>query len=147
MFADEGGGYSRTRLWAALRGGFYGTYQIPNFKHQIPNKYQVPISNDQNKVWNFEFWSLLFVCYLRFVIWNLYLSSIPKQPGPGFFTYFAIIRTEQETSWAIRSPTWGENNPFSLVVLPMTMRLKSLARAIISFTGLPFLMIISKSNL
>jgi len=46
--------------------------KISNSKHQITNKSQIPIFNDQNKkqVWNFEFWSLLFVCYLRFVIWN-----------------------------------------------------------------------------
>jgi hypothetical protein len=38
-------------------------YEIPNFKHQITNKSQIPIFNDQNirQVWNFEFWSLLFV--------------------------------------------------------------------------------------
>jgi hypothetical protein len=28
---------------------------------------------------SFEFWSLLFVCYLKFVIWNFYSSSAPKQ--------------------------------------------------------------------
>jgi hypothetical protein len=35
-------------------------YKITNPKHQITNKSQIPILNDQNKkpVWNFEFWSL-----------------------------------------------------------------------------------------
>jgi hypothetical protein len=34
--------------------------EIPNSKHQITNKSQIPIFNDQNKkqVWNLEFWSL-----------------------------------------------------------------------------------------
>ena len=34
--------------------------EIPNSKHQITNKYQIPIFNDQNKkqVSNFKFWSL-----------------------------------------------------------------------------------------
>ena len=34
--------------------------KISNSKHQITNKSQIPILNDQNKkrVWNFEFWSL-----------------------------------------------------------------------------------------
>jgi hypothetical protein len=35
-------------------------------KHQVTNKFQIPISNDQNLtrqdiVWNLEFWSLGFV--------------------------------------------------------------------------------------
>ena len=61
------------RFWST------GVYEIPNSKHQITNKSQIPIFNDQNtkQVWNFEtgdppagwgvqakrgqFWSLLFV--------------------------------------------------------------------------------------
>ena len=53
--------------------------QITNTKHQITNKFQIPISNNRNsvkghvgptkQVWNLEFWSLLFVCYLGFGIW------------------------------------------------------------------------------
>jgi|GEM_PF-5180021 len=37
--------------------------EIPNSKHQMTNKSQIPIFNDQNtkQVSNFEFWSLLFV--------------------------------------------------------------------------------------
>jgi hypothetical protein len=44
-------------------GGVRKTYEIPNSKHQITNKSQIPIFNDQNtkQVWNFEFWSLWFV--------------------------------------------------------------------------------------
>ena len=55
--------------------------KISNSKHQITNKSQIPIFNDQNtkQVSNFEFWSLLFVWYLIFVIWNFYSYSIPKQ--------------------------------------------------------------------
>jgi len=40
--------------------------KIPNSKHQITNKSQIPIFNDPN--WNFEFWSLGFICDLIFVI-------------------------------------------------------------------------------
>jgi hypothetical protein len=47
-----------------------------NSKHQITNKSQISIFNDQNLpgqdiVWIFEFWSLEFVWYLGFDIWNL----------------------------------------------------------------------------
>ena len=50
-------------------------YKIPNLKHQITNKSQISIFNDQNLpdkdiVWIFEFWSLEFVWYLGFDIWN-----------------------------------------------------------------------------
>jgi hypothetical protein len=52
-------------LWAAMcwSDGVKKTYEIPSSKHQISNKSQIPILNDQNtkQVWNFEFWSLLFV--------------------------------------------------------------------------------------
>ena len=46
-----------------------------NSKHQITNKSQIPIFNDQNLprqdiVWIFEFWSLEFVWYLCFDIWD-----------------------------------------------------------------------------
>jgi hypothetical protein len=45
---------------------------ITNYKHQITNKFQISISKSQIKsnaiVWTFEFWSLLFVWYLCFVI-------------------------------------------------------------------------------
>jgi hypothetical protein len=50
-----------------------GVYEIPNSKHQITNKSQIPISNDQNMFGILNFGSAfggLFVCYLRFVIWN-----------------------------------------------------------------------------
>ena len=32
-----------------------GVYEIPNFKHQITNKFQIPIPNDRNRfgIWNF----------------------------------------------------------------------------------------------
>jgi hypothetical protein len=45
----------------------------------MTNKSQIPIFNDQNtkQVSNFEFWSLLFVWYLWFVIWNFWYSSTP----------------------------------------------------------------------
>jgi hypothetical protein len=46
------------------RGSFVS--KITNYKHQITNKSQIPIFNDQNLpeqdiVWIFEFWSLEFV--------------------------------------------------------------------------------------
>jgi len=79
---------------------------MPNPKHQIINKSQIPIFNDPNifeilisqdyvKVWNFEtgdppagwgvqakrgqFRSLLFVCYLGFVICNFPASIYNPQ--------------------------------------------------------------------
>jgi len=46
--------------------------KITNSKHQIPNKSQIqnakPVQSDYFFVWGFEFWSLLFVCFLGFVI-------------------------------------------------------------------------------
>jgi hypothetical protein len=46
---------------------------IPNSKHQITNKSQIPISNDQNKFGPPEAdWSFGFVCYLAFVICNFH---------------------------------------------------------------------------
>jgi hypothetical protein len=44
--------------WSA---GVLEHWKISNFKHQITNKSQIPIINDQNKkqVWNFEFWCIL----------------------------------------------------------------------------------------
>ena len=61
-------------------------YEIPNSKHQIPDKSQIPNTNTRRKrlrcawpnlFWFFQFcylkfWSLVFVCYLRFVIWNFH---------------------------------------------------------------------------
>ena len=39
-----------------VKGDKGGFYEIPKDKHQITNKYQIPIFNDQNEkqVWNFE---------------------------------------------------------------------------------------------
>jgi hypothetical protein len=47
-----------------------GTYEIPNSKHQITNKFQIPILNDQNRfgILNFGHCYLFDICYLRFVI-------------------------------------------------------------------------------
>ena len=56
--------------------------EIPNHKHQITNKSQITIINDQNLVSQltatirvlssyFEFRILVIVIYLYFVIWNL----------------------------------------------------------------------------
>jgi len=46
--------------------------KITNSKHQIPNKSQIPnskpVQNGCFFVWDFEFWLLLFVCFLGFVI-------------------------------------------------------------------------------
>ncbi|MGB6011603.1 MAG: hypothetical protein WBI57_10085, partial [Desulfobacterales bacterium] len=48
--------------------------KITNSKHQITNKSQIPnfkpFQSDCFFVWDFEFRSLLFVCFLGFVIWN-----------------------------------------------------------------------------
>jgi len=47
-------------------------YKTTNFKHQITNKSQnpnsKPVQSDCFFVWDFEFWSLLFVWFLGFVI-------------------------------------------------------------------------------
>jgi len=51
--------------------------KITNSKHQITNKFQIPNRfNAQRRrlrrvsdcffVWDFEFWSLLFICFLEF---------------------------------------------------------------------------------
>jgi len=58
--------------------------KITNSKHQITNKSQILIFNDQNLlgrdiVWIFEFWSLEFVCYLEFDIWDFNMSMNFKQ--------------------------------------------------------------------
>jgi hypothetical protein len=46
--------------------------KISNYKHQIPRKYQISISNDSNRfgILNLGHWG--FVCYLGFVIWNFH---------------------------------------------------------------------------
>jgi len=48
--------------------------QIPSTKLQINLKFQTPnskpVQSDCFFVWAFEFRSLLFVCFLGFVIWN-----------------------------------------------------------------------------
>ena len=70
-------------LLSRLAGLVSAQSEVPNLKHQITNKSQIPISNGPNifgilflkensKVWNFEFRSLLFVCYLGFVICNFH---------------------------------------------------------------------------
>ena len=50
------------------RGGVRQTYEIPNSKHQITNKSQIPILNDQNR---FGISNLVIVIYLIFVICDL----------------------------------------------------------------------------
>jgi len=74
--------------WLCL--GSFGS-KITNYKHQITNKYQIPIVNDQNLqerdiVWIFEFRSLFDICDLIFVIFELPKKRIPsedkKKPGP-----------------------------------------------------------------
>jgi hypothetical protein len=48
--------------------------KITNSKHQITNKSQTPnsklVQSDCFFVWDLEFRSLLFICFLGFVIWN-----------------------------------------------------------------------------
>jgi len=57
--------------------------KISNSKHQITNKFQISISNDQNNACEFkivqlimtiilclEFWISVIVIYLEFVIWD-----------------------------------------------------------------------------
>jgi len=55
--------------------------KISNSKHQITNKSQIPILNDQNRFGPPEAdWSLLFVWYLLFVIWNFcHFSRLPRE--------------------------------------------------------------------
>jgi len=54
-----------------------------NSKHQIPNKSQITIFNDQNlsgqgTVWNFEFWSLEFF-YIWDLIFGISINVIPTK--------------------------------------------------------------------
>jgi hypothetical protein len=51
-------------------------FKITGSKHQIPNKSQILIFNDQNLsgrniVWNFGHWELFDICDLMFVIFEL----------------------------------------------------------------------------
>jgi hypothetical protein len=48
----------------------HANHKIPNFKHQITNKSQIPISNDQNRfgISNFGHYDLFDICDLRFGI-------------------------------------------------------------------------------
>lgn len=53
-----------------------GKTKIPNHKHQNPNKFQYPNSNEPNKgaegfskFWSFGNWGLELVCYLVLGIW------------------------------------------------------------------------------
>ena len=50
--------------------------KISNSKHQITNKSQIPIFNDQNRfeIWNFGYYDLFDICDLEFLI--LHYSSI-----------------------------------------------------------------------
>jgi hypothetical protein len=67
-------------IWFCL-GVLYLKSQIPSTKLQINQKFQIPSRfnaqfrhmhrvSDCFFVWDFEFRSLLFVCFLGFVIWN-----------------------------------------------------------------------------
>jgi len=53
-----------------------GKSQIP--KSQIPNRFKAVVFF----VWDFEFWSLLFVCFLGFVIWNFNKSINFQENSP-----------------------------------------------------------------
>jgi hypothetical protein len=58
------------------------TRKIPNHKSQIPNKFQVPNSNDPNKnnfsasssFWHFGHWSLVLIWDLMFGAWDFSLA-------------------------------------------------------------------------
>jgi hypothetical protein len=56
-----------------------GVYEIPSSKHQITNKSQIPIFNDQNtkQVWSAGGGLVIVIC-LIFVIWNFYSYNTPK---------------------------------------------------------------------
>jgi hypothetical protein len=76
--------------------------QIPSTKSQTNLKLQIPnfkpVQSDCFFVWDFEFRSLLFVCFLGFVIWDFKMSMNLQQNKsplgitkawffePGFFT-------------------------------------------------------------
>ena len=44
--------------------------EIPNHKHQIPNKFQILIFKIQNPFWSLKFRSLELICDLEFAIWD-----------------------------------------------------------------------------
>jgi len=51
-----------------------GSYKIPNYKHQITNKSQIPIINDQNfmfEISNFGHCDLFDICDLLFEIFPI----------------------------------------------------------------------------
>ena len=54
-----------------------GVNEIPNSKHQITSKSQIPIPNDQNKKTRWEFRILVIVICLIFVICDLEFSVTP----------------------------------------------------------------------
>jgi hypothetical protein len=58
--------------------GVRHTYEISSSKHQITNKSQIPILNDQNRfgIWNFGHWDLFEICDLEFLF--LQYSKKPR---------------------------------------------------------------------
>jgi hypothetical protein len=54
-------------------------FKIPNYKHQITNKSQIPILNVQN-VLNFGHWDLFDIWDLGFGIWVLLYNSFTPTP-------------------------------------------------------------------
>jgi len=68
--------------------------QIPSTKFQINLKFQI-LNRFKVIVWDFEFRSLLFVCFLGFVIWNFNKSmSFQKSKPPVGITkaWFLLTR-------------------------------------------------------
>jgi len=74
-------------------------FKNTNSKHQITNKSQIPISNDQNLpgqhiVLILEFWSLGFVWYLVIGIWNFNNSmKLQQSKSPSENNQRPVLRS------------------------------------------------------
>jgi hypothetical protein len=57
---------------AIFRDNISGVEDFRNLNFQAPNLKEIPNSNNQcpKQICHFEFWSLWFICYLLFAIWN-----------------------------------------------------------------------------
>jgi len=80
-----------------------GVYEIPNSKHQITNKYQIPISNNQNR-----FGILVIVICLLFEICDLEFLFLQYFSTPKQLAIFAGVITNN----TFFSLTFQRNNMY-----------------------------------